>query len=130
MLLPGISGSYILTILGVYPFAMAAVTGLNADFLGQLLIGIVIGALLFSRVITFLLHRFYSVTLAMLTGFMLGSLPAVWPFFTFSQKGVEWVMPDLAIFSNWISLGITVAAFFSVIAIEKISLYTSKKSAI
>lgn len=122
MLLPGISGSYILTILGVYPFCMAAIMEVNIPFLGQLMAGILLGALLFSRCIAFLLKHYHSLTLALLTGFMLGSLPAVWPFFQ--------IIPDFQQATTWLYLGVALAAFLVVIAIEQISLYTSKKRVI
>lgn len=122
MLLPGVSGSYILTILGVYPFVIGAVMGLNVEFLGQLFIGIAIGALVFSRFITFLLKRAFALTLGLLTGFMLGSLPAVWPF--------EQLVPHFNAMNTWVSVLIATLSFFLVVAIEQISLYTAKKRVI
>jgi len=96
MLLPGISGSYLLTILGVYP----TVIGALADFiaaakslvfdaeafaiLANMLLGIVIGAISFSRLISWLLKEHRDLTIALLTGFMLGAMRSVWPFWSYS----------------------------------------------
>lgn len=94
MLLPGISGSYLLTILGVYGVAIAAladfVQGLkNGSFeteafllLASMSIGIVLGALLFSRVVSWVLQRYHDATIATLTGFMVGALGTIWPFWS------------------------------------------------
>lgn len=95
MLLPGISGSYLLTVLGVYGSVIAAL----ADFvqgikigvfekdafflLASMLTGIVLGAIIFSRVVSWTLRNYHDGTIASLTGFMLGALGSVWPFWTY-----------------------------------------------
>jgi putative membrane protein len=92
MILPGISGSFILVLLGAYKPVMGAIKNVTAGLKGdtELLveglltvgvvgIGCVIGLLSFSRVLSFLLKRFESITLAALTGFMIGSLNKIWP---------------------------------------------------
>lgn len=82
MLLPGISGSYILFLLGIYPLAIAAIAERNQIFtlLFPLLIGIVFGLLVFARVVSFFLKKFKGITLSLLTGFMVGGLQQIWPF--------------------------------------------------
>jgi len=98
MLLPGISGSYLLTVLGMYGFILGSLL----DFLHGIAhgaldmaafrvvlsmgLGISIGALLFSRVVLFLLRVYREVTLACLIGFMIGALRAVWPFWLYSYE--------------------------------------------
>lgn len=79
MILPGISGSFILLLMGVYPVILRAVTELNLVLLGSFLVGAVVGLLLFSHFLSWLLHRFRVMTLAVLTGFLVGSLNIVWP---------------------------------------------------
>ena len=90
MLLPGISGSYMLTVLGAYAIAISALADFfrDGDFdaiitLCNLGVGIFLGALLFSRVIAYLLKNFHDATMVMLLGFMLGALHTVWPFFNY-----------------------------------------------
>lgn len=87
MILPGISGSFILLILGKYQYMMTAVSGLvsGVDFGRNLLIlcvfgvGAVVGLLSFSKFLHWLLARWHRETLITLAGFIIGSLVKVWP---------------------------------------------------
>ncbi len=79
MILPGISGAFLLVLLGKYAFILNAVN--TRDILQVLYVGIgaVIGLLLFSRFLSWLLHHYHNQTVAFLTGLMLGSLRKIWP---------------------------------------------------
>lgn len=79
MILPGISGSFILLLMGKYNYIMTAVSELDWIVLLVFLLGAVLGITTFSHLLSFALRRFRAVTLALLTGFMLGSLNKVWP---------------------------------------------------
>ncbi|MGD9978608.1 MAG: DUF368 domain-containing protein [Bacteroidales bacterium] len=79
MILPGISGSFILLLLGKYAFMMGAIASFNIPILLIFIVGAAIGILLFSNVLSWLLHHYHSITIATLTGFILGSLNKVWP---------------------------------------------------
>lgn len=79
MILPGISGSFILLLLGMYAPMMTAVKELQLLTLGIFASGCVIGLLSFSRVLSWMFSTHKTVTLALLGGFMLGSLNKVWP---------------------------------------------------
>ena len=79
MILPGISGSFILLLLGKYAFVMTAVTDLNIPVLAVFALGCGIGIISFSHFLSWLLKKFYMLTIALLSGFMLGSLLKVWP---------------------------------------------------
>ncbi|MCY3863753.1 MAG: DUF368 domain-containing protein [bacterium] len=79
MLLPGISGSFILLMLGVYPAAIAAVDDWVWADLAALAAGAVLGLALFSHLIDRLLHRWHDPTLAVMVGLLLGSLRVLWP---------------------------------------------------
>ena len=86
MILPGISGSFILLILGKYEYIMGAITGLfSGDFASNFLIlcvfliGAVVGILGFSKFLNWLLARWNKETLIVLAGFIIGSLVKVWP---------------------------------------------------
>lgn len=79
MILPGVSGAYILVLLGKYHYTLEAIN--NKDF-GVLLIlvaGALVGLLSFVRVLGWLLKRYHDVTMASLIGLMLGSLRKIWP---------------------------------------------------
>lgn len=79
MILPGISGSFILLILGKYEPILAALS--NKDFLtlGVFALGCAVGILSFSRVISWLLKKYFATTIGLLSGFMLGSMNKLWP---------------------------------------------------
>jgi len=79
MILPGISGSFILLILGQYQYILAAVTHARMDVLAVFAAGCALGLAVFSRVLSWLLSQYHNVTLAVLAGIMLGSLRKVWP---------------------------------------------------
>jgi putative membrane protein len=79
MILPGISGSFILLLLGKYEFALQAV---NERMILDLLLlgsGAVVGLILFSNLLSWLLKHFHDATVAVLVGFMIGSLNKIWP---------------------------------------------------
>ncbi|MGI1677747.1 MAG: DUF368 domain-containing protein [Cellvibrionaceae bacterium] len=79
MILPGISGAFILVLLGLYPVILTAITSLNFIILVSFAFGCLCGLLVFSHVLSWLLHNFHNSTLALLTGFLLGSLNLLWP---------------------------------------------------
>ncbi len=79
MILPGISGSFILLLLGKYLFIMGSLKSLDIPVILVFASGCLIGLLSFARVVSFMFKRFHNATLAVLTGFMLGSLNKVWP---------------------------------------------------
>ena len=79
MILPGISGSFILLILGKYETILQAVLDKDLFTLALFAAGCVVGILSFSRVVSYLLRRFHSATIGLLSGFMLGSVNELWP---------------------------------------------------
>jgi putative membrane protein len=79
MILPGISGSFILLLLGAYHAVIDAIHDRDFILLGIFAAGCVVGLLSFSRLLKWLLDRFRYMTLALLTGFLLGSLNKIWP---------------------------------------------------
>jgi len=79
MILPGISGSFILLLLGKYEFALHAV---NERIILDLLLlgsGAIVGLVLFANVLSWLLNKYHEGTIAVLVGFMIGSLNKIWP---------------------------------------------------
>ena len=79
MILPGVSGSFILLILGVYYPMLDAVSNLDIKFIAVLGAGAIVGLLSFSRFLKWLLDQYYNVTVAVLLGFLIGSLNKLWP---------------------------------------------------
>ncbi|MFL1466091.1 DUF368 domain-containing protein [Marinobacter sp. HN1S83] len=86
MILPGISGSFILVIIGMYAPVLDAIRNLEAGFLMLFASGCLIGLLSVARLITWAFHRFHDPVLALLTGFMIGALNKVWPW----KETVSW----------------------------------------
>ncbi len=79
MILPGISGSYILIVLGAYQTLSTAIANTNITILAIFALGAILGLLSFSRILKWLFKKYNTITLAFLTGFIIGSLNKVWP---------------------------------------------------
>lgn len=79
MILPGVSGSFLLVVLGMYGPVLAAVTDRNFLSLGVFLVGAVIGLALFSQILDRALRSHHDVMLATLIGLMAGSVRVLWP---------------------------------------------------
>jgi putative membrane protein len=79
MILPGISGSFILVILGAYKTLSDALHDFDLKKVGLFTLGAFIGLLSFSHVLKWLFKHYHNITLAILTGFIFGSLNKIWP---------------------------------------------------
>lgn len=79
MILPGISGSFMLLMLGKYTWMLEALKDLHWQLLTVFMLGGITGLLSFSRLLTWFLRRYHDSTIALLAGFMLGSIPKTWP---------------------------------------------------
>lgn len=79
MILPGISGSFILLLLGAYGIVLNAVAERDLFIIIYVGIGAVIGLLTFTKALKWIFAKFYNATIALLTGFLLGSLNKLWP---------------------------------------------------
>ncbi len=86
MILPGISGSFLLLILGQYQHVMEAVKGLELATLVPFALGCLVGLAAFVRLLRWLLARWHGQTVALLVGFMAGSLWKIWPFRTILES--------------------------------------------
>ncbi len=79
MILPGISGSFILLLMGQYKFILSIVNDLKISYIITFGMGAVVGLISFSNVLSWLLKKYHNITVAFLAGFMIGSLNKVWP---------------------------------------------------
>jgi len=79
MILPGISGSFILVLMGSYHIVLNALHDKNLTLIGLFAAGCLVGILSFARLLKFLFSKFKEITVSLLTGFMIGSLYKVWP---------------------------------------------------
>jgi putative membrane protein len=79
MILPGISGAFILVLLGSYKTILEAVHERNFLMIGTVALGAIFGLLSFARLLKWMFKNYHNATLALLTGFILGSLNKIWP---------------------------------------------------
>ncbi|MDQ3301693.1 MAG: DUF368 domain-containing protein [Myxococcota bacterium] len=79
MILPGISGSFILLLMGAYGPVMNAIKTFDLAIIGVFAGGCVVGLMMFSRLLTWMFKRHHDLTTSTLTGFLLGSLLIIWP---------------------------------------------------
>lgn len=87
MLLPGLSGAFILILLGVYETMLTALVTFDFDKIIFFAAGCLVGLIAFSRLLTWLLGRFHGQSYSVIGGLLLGSLPAIWP----------WRVPEAAV---------------------------------
>jgi putative membrane protein len=135
MILPGISGAFILLILGKYEFITAT---LKNPFLSQNLViilifclGCLIGLLSFSRLLNYLLTNFHQVTMAFLTGLMIGSMPKIWPWkeiletrIVRGKAHVIWgtnILPETMSAEVLLALALAISGFIAVLVIERLA---------
>ena len=105
MILPGLSGSFVLVLMGNYQLIMIdAVNDLNLEILLPVAFGGVVGLLAFSHLLSWIFKNYRDITIAVLTGFILGSMPIIWPwkndvitYFGSEAKvtGYEYYFPEL-----------------------------------
>ena len=94
MILPGISGSFLLLVMGKYEYILNALVERDFLILGVFSMGCAVGILAFSRAISWLLKHYHAITISLLSGFMLGSLNTLWPWkrvlsYSFSSSGEQ-----------------------------------------
>lgn len=139
MILPGISGSFILLLLGKYQQVLTAVTNRDVLTLGVFMGGCAFGIALFSRVLFWLFKRHHDISVAVLAGFMLGSVRKIWPWkevvsTRINSHGVEVplvennVLPAAFDLSIFIALALAGIAVFLVYRLDKLHLVRDQTS--
>lgn len=128
MILPGLSGSYVLLLMGNYLLVMQAISSLNFGILIPIAVGCVVGLALFSRLLSFLFKNYSDLTVSTLTGFVVGSLVIIWPWKITEfmileggkQKavGYDWYLPTVDL-NLGIALGLGVLGFLLVYLMER-----------
>lgn len=88
MVIPGISGSFVLLLMGVYSAVLGAVSNLNIPVLIPFAFGAVAGVLVLAKVLDTLLKKFHGQTYYAIIGFIIGALPAIYPGFSFDLMGI------------------------------------------
>lgn len=106
MLLPGISGSFILLVLGVYSTAIGALSNFNLSIIAVIGAGIIVGFIVSNKAISYLLKHFKYIMFAVIIGLIVGSLFVIYP--GIPESGTPFVMSVIAFFT-----GLVVANMFS-----------------
>jgi putative membrane protein len=114
MILPGISGSFLLLMLGMYDFIISAVDERDFPVLGVFALGCVVGIALFSQVLDWALGNYHDIVVAAMVGLLVGSLRVLWPWpggvdstEIGSPTGSWWIPVVLAVLAAAVVVGIT-----------------------
>ena len=128
MILPGLSGSYILLLMGNYILVLQAISSFNFNILIPMAIGCIVGLLVFARLLSYLFKNFRDFTISILTGFVAGSLAIIWPwkitlFVTLEggkekATGYRWFLPEMDQ-SFFIALALSIVGFLMVWLMER-----------
>lgn len=133
MILPGLSGSFVLIIMGNYALILGAIGSANISILLPLALGCVFGLVAFSHVLSWVFKHFHDQTIALMSGFILGSLAIIWPWKNTltnsiqredgSNKevvtGYDWFLPSFLDTQTWLAIGLIVVGAISLWLMEK-----------
>ena len=139
MILPGISGSFILLLLGAYATVIGAIGNLTTDFSNQIglvlvvIAGCITGLLLFSKGLNWLFKNYRQITIASMTGFLIGSLNKIWPWkqnlellHTHSDGREEWIQSNISPFAYegnphiWGAISLCLVGFLTIFLLEEL----------
>lgn len=139
MILPGISGAFILVLLGAYKPVLDAIHNKDFKLLAILAAGAIVGLLSFSKILKWLFDHYRNLTLAVLTGFILGSLNKIWPWketltWRVNSHGIEVPFNEQSILPNsfngepqlLMAILLAIVGFAIIILLEKIANSTNK----
>ena len=116
LVLPGISGSYLLLALGIYAPTVAAVNDRDFGYLGTFVLGAILGLASFVSLLQWLLANKIKMTMVVMTGLMIGSLRALWPWQ--NETGAV-LMPESSFGLELLMFGVGSAVVFGLIVIER-----------
>ena len=112
MILPGISGSLILVILGVYKILVEALDNLDVKIISSFLVGAVIGVISFSKILKWLFNNYKSLAYSIMLGLVIGSIEKIWPW----NKSFSAELSNLDLF---LSISLVILGFIIVFLLEK-----------
>ncbi len=123
MILPGISGAFILLLLGKYQFMLAALRTLDLPVIVVFMAGAAVGIISFSSILRWLLDHYHDLTVAILLGFMLGSLRKVWPWKEYQVSSPSFsleinILPTAFTTEVGIALGLMALGILLIVGIE------------
>ena len=133
MILPGLSGSFVLILMGNYALVLGAISAFNLSILIPLALGCAFGLIAFSHILSWVFKRYADQTLALMTGFVVGSLVVIWPWkqatiATIERAGkppkqiiesYQWLLPSLQDSTTWLTIGLMILGALSIAAMER-----------
>lgn len=146
MILPGLSGSFVLIIMGNYKLIMLdAVSEFNLKILMPVVVGVVLGMVLLSRLLSWVFKHYKDLTISLMTGFILGSLLIIWPWknevyyknaageFILKEgeklvSGYSWYMPDFASSDTLVAILMAVLGAASIWGTEYLAARLTKEA--
>ncbi|WP_298520235.1 DUF368 domain-containing protein [uncultured Kordia sp.] len=144
MILPGISGAFILVLLGAYEPVLSAINNRDIKLIAIFAAGAIIGLLLFSKLLKWLFSNYKNLTFAILTGFILGSLNKIWPWKVITGTRIDSHGEEVNVYGKSIlpntfenlghgeskllfAIGLMVAGFLTIFIMEKLATGKDKK---
>ncbi len=132
MILPGLSGSFVLIIMGNYALILKAVGSAELNILIPLALGCAFGLIAFSHLLSWIFKRFHNETIALMTGFILGSMAIIWPWKNANTEviqrsgkpdkevitGFEWYLPELNT-ETFVAVGLILLGILTLWLVEK-----------
>lgn len=123
LVLPGVSGSYLLLAMGMYAPTLAAVNNLDLGYLGTFVLGAILGLAAFVSLLQWLLSHRRKLTLVVMTGLMVGSLRALWPW----QSESGGLMPATNFLGEIVAFAVGVLIVVALLLTERIALARASK---
>ena len=133
MILPGLSGSFVLIIMGNYALVLGAISTFSLSILLPMALGCMVGLIVFSHVLAWVFKHYQDHTLALMTGFVVGSLVVIWPWKNAIVEQVtrvgkppkdvivsyDWLLPSLSAPGTWLAITLMLAGGITIALMEK-----------
>lgn len=133
MILPGLSGSFVLILMGNYTLVLGAISAFDLAVLVPLAVGCGFGLIAFSHILAWVFKRYADQTLALMTGFVVGSLVVIWPWkkaviATVERVGkpareivtsYDWYLPSVQASSTWIAIALMITGAACIALMER-----------
>lgn len=121
MILPGISGSFVLILMGNYQLILNAVNQLNLIVLLPVVIGAGVGLIFFSNLLSVVLKKYHDITIGTLTGFVAGSLLTLWPWKIQEAHSYKWLIPSAFTPEVMMAVLLMITGILTIVIIERLA---------